>query len=457
MEKKLGGLRKNPTPLSPDFAFRSMLPASLKGQSDPFNYNEREAELEAEVAMLRKKTEALDRVITPLETNVKCHQHFYDREIYNIRKFITKVEKKPLDAKIMFENAVKSKQDCSVALEKLLKETVILKSEFEKAEDVLNRHKSYKTVLLNLAPPEWREAKEAERLKAKDALKEHNCEPEETTDKKGEEAALKSGPKGTLPLESKLSVPEGENQLTNSSVLSGVGEEEKTAEIYFTDPFDVVVLQSELTDQVLFLIENATERDRMLEQSLETTLAIVKEDEKKLTKQENNLKSRTEMEIKRGVVLRKQVQLHNSLKTQDQDIMLEALSRKVTEVHSCCVESRPLNLATLEKLCSIEYRMVGLLQQIENIPEDMFQTLWKIKDSERKARLHEQKLLEEREKQKEKMNNCMRRVYREAKRYTGRKLMQRCIPVQKKAEVVAEPSAPVEEDPHAELLTEGWE
>ncbi|KAM4547573.1 cilia- and flagella-associated protein 100-like [Fundulus diaphanus] len=334
---------------------------------------------------------------------------------------------------------------------------MILKSEFEEVEDVLNRHKSYKTVLLKLAPPEWQEAKEAEHLKAQDGLKEHNSEPEETADKKCEEAALKSSPKGTLPLESKLSVPEGENQLTNSSVLSGIGEEEKTAENYFSDPFDVVVLKSELTDQVLFLMENATEMDKMLEQSLESTLNIMKEDEKKLTMQENNLKSRIEMEKKRGVVLRKQVQLHNSLKTQDQDIMLEALDRKVTEVYSRCLENGPINLPTLEKLCSVEYRMVGLLQQIETIPEDIFQTLWKIKDSERKARLREQKLLQEREKQKEKMNKCMKRAYGESKKYTGRKLMQRCIPVQKKAEVVAEPSAPVEEDPHADLITEGWE
>lgn len=34
--------------------------------------------------------------------------------------------------------------------------------------------------------------------------------------------------------------------------------------------------------------------------------------------QENNLKSKTEMEKKRGVILKKQVQLHKSLKKQDQ-------------------------------------------------------------------------------------------------------------------------------------------
>ncbi|MEQ2247628.1 hypothetical protein ILYODFUR_011199 [Ilyodon furcidens] len=180
-----------------------------------------------------------------------------------------------------------------------------------------------------------------------------------------------------------------------------------------------------------------------------------KEDEKKLTMQENNMKSRTEMEKKRAVVLKKQVQLHKSLKSQDQDIMLEALGRKVTEVHSCFSESRLINLATLEKLCSVEYRMTLLLQQIEYIPADMFQTLWQIRDGEKKSRLQEERLRQERQKQKEKLDKCLKRALGESKKITGRKLMPRCIPVQKKVQVNVESSAPVEEDPHAEVFIEG--
>ncbi|MEQ2310086.1 hypothetical protein AMECASPLE_005298 [Ameca splendens] len=450
MEEKLGEKKKNQTQRSPDLTSWTIPPA-LRGQNDIFNYDKRIAELKTDVTMFTKKIKELEKVIRPLETEVNCNQRFCDREIYNIQQFMTRIERKPLDAKILFEKAIKLKQEISVTLEKMLRERMTLKSEFEKVEYILNKHKCYGDILFKLSPPDWQEAKEAEILKAKNAQKESNPELEETANSKCVEAAQKSSPGGTLPLESKLSML----KFTESVVLSDSEGNEKIMDIYFSDPSEVVVLPSELTDQILSLIENATEMDEMLERTLEITTNKMKEDEKKLTMQENNMKSRTEMEKKRAVVLKKQVQLHKSLKSQDQDIMLEALGRKVTEVHSCFSESRLINLATLEKLCSVEYRMTLLLQQIEYIPADMFQTLWQIRDGEKKSRLQEERLRQERQKQKEKLDKCLKRALGESKKITGRKLMPRCIPVQKKVQVNVESSAPVEEDPHAEVFKEG--
>lgn len=69
-----------------------------------------------------------------------------------------------------------------------------------------------------------------------------------------------------------------------------------------------------------------------------------------------------------------------------QDVLLDALGRKVKEVHHCCVDSRLTTLSTLEKLSSVEYRMSLLLQLIETIPEESLEALRQIKDNERRNR-----------------------------------------------------------------------
>ncbi|KAM4726244.1 cilia- and flagella-associated protein 100-like [Anableps anableps] len=454
MEKNLGEKRKNYTQCCSQLTFWATLPSALTGRKDLFNFEERKAELQIELARYKKKTRDLEKVIRPLETEVKCNQHFCDRELNHMKNFITRIERKPLDSKILFENAIKSKQESSITLEERLRERMAAKSKFEKAEDILNRHKCYGDILFKLSPLEWQEAKEAEILKAEDAQKGQSSEPGETADSKCVGVALKSSPDETLPLESNLSASQEDTLLTTSVVSDGSNSDENTLDIYFSDPFEVVVLPLELTDQILSLIENATEMDKMLEQTLELTKEKMKEDELKLTTQENKLKNRIEMEKKRAVVLRKQVQLHNSLKTQDQDIMLKALGRKVADVHSVCVETRVLNQATLEKLCSVEYHMTVLLQQIEKIPEDMFQTLWEIKENERKIRMREEMLRLERELQKEKLEKCMKRALGYSMKIPGRKLMPRCFPVQKKVQVNTDTSPPAEEDILADLFTD---
>ncbi len=69
-----------------------------------------------------------------------------------------------------------------------------------------------------------------------------------------------------------------------------------------------------------------------------------------------------------------------------QDVLLNALDMKVTEVYHCCVDRRLTNLSTLEKLSCVEYRMSSLLEVIESIPKESLETLRQIKDSERRSR-----------------------------------------------------------------------
>lgn len=124
------------------------------------------------------------------------------------------------------------------------------------------------------------------------------------------------------------------------------------------------------------------------------------------------MKERIEKEKARGARLEWKVLLHVSLNTQDQvtqntplhqaalgdfyrprnhfaypqDVLLDALSEKVAEVHRSCMDDRMTKLNTLEKLTNIEKRLSLLLQSLESIPEEKLELMKKIKDSERRTR-----------------------------------------------------------------------
>ncbi|XP_029295926.1 cilia- and flagella-associated protein 100-like [Cottoperca gobio] len=399
------------------------------------------------------KAKANNRHLKQLEQNLEKNVSIFEQSL-------KKIEKKYVDARILFEKG----KEKNFAIEKLTDEIGTIKvfrlhSELVKVEDVLNKYKRYKNILFKLSSPEWQEAQEAEALKAKvlsdgDAQDEQN-RPQESSLITGSERGLESSPAGVLP-STTLSSAHNDTLVTHCKLDSESSEYKEKLELYFSDPQQLLDLMMELTEQNLSLLQNSTRFDEtllLLRQAMETTSKKMKEDDEKLTVQVNDMKDSIDEEKERAATLKKKVQLHDSLQTDDQDAMLDALGVKVTEVHRCFIDSRLTNLSTLEKLSSVEYRMSLLLQLVESIPEENLETLRQIKDSERRSRLREEKLRLEMEKQKERMLKFQQRSLDDTKKISGRKLMPRSSPVEQKIKVSDEDNIPAEEELHAYLFT----
>nr|XP_046269484.1 coiled-coil domain-containing protein 38-like isoform X5 [Scatophagus argus] len=159
----------------------------------------------------------------------------------------------------------------------------------------------------------------------------------------------------------------------------------------------------------------------------------LKEEEEKLELPIKDMKDRIDKEKKRAVGLKKKIELHHSIKTANLDATLDALDVKVTEVYRCCVNKQVTNIRLLEKVASVEYRMSLVLQQIESIPEGSLKQLRKIKDSERRSRLCEEKLRQQSERRIEMMQKCMQRYLGDRKKTSGRKLLPRSKPAEQKS------------------------
>ncbi|XP_034739311.1 cilia- and flagella-associated protein 100-like isoform X2 [Etheostoma cragini] len=417
-----------------------------------------------ELSLMTKRAEILrmDKAIAKEEGQLRQLEMIIERDNFNFEEFLRENEKKSVEARTFFEHEAKSKQEKNTQIKKLTAEIGIVKSELEKYEEILIDYKRYKKLLFELSPPEWQEAQKTKAFKTNvltdgDVLDEQNREPEESAIGNGLEKKV-SSPGGELPSirETRLSSAHSNTLIETFKLDSDSSEYEHEPELYFTEPQQLLDLVTELTEQNLSLIQNTTRVEETLEelrQSTEATRKKIEKDEEQLTLQINDINQRIDIEKARGTKLRQKVQLHVSLKKEDQDVMLDALGEKVAEVHRCCVDDRITNLSTLEKLANIENRMSLLLQALESIPEDRLEMMKKIKDSERRSRQREEKLREQSEKQKERMRRYLERSLADSKKISGRKLMPRCKPVAQKVRVSNVENTPTEDEMHAHLFT----
>ncbi|XP_037635401.1 cilia- and flagella-associated protein 100 [Sebastes umbrosus] len=427
---------------------------------DLISMERQKAVLELSVMTKRSEILRMDKAIAKEEGQLRQLEKIIERDNLNFEEFLRDNEKKSVEARTFFEKEAKSKQEKNAEIKKVTAEIGTIRSDLERLEETLIDYKRYKELLFQLSPPLWQEAQRTKALKAKvpsDAQDKQNRELEESAIRNGLESK-DSGPGRELPSirETRMSSAYSDTLVTTSKLDNDSSEYEDEPELYFTDPQQLMDLVTELTEQNLSLIQNSTRVEETLEelqQSMETTRKEIEKDEEQLTLQINDMNRRIDTEKARGAKVRQKVQLHVSLNTEDQDVMLDALGEKMVEVHRCCVDDRITNLSTLEKLASIENRMSLLLQDLESIPEESLEMMKKIKDSERRTRQREEKQREQSEKQQERMRRYLERSLADSKKTSGRKLMPRCKPVHQKVRVSHVDNTPAEDEMNSYLFT----
>ncbi|XP_023152802.2 GRIP and coiled-coil domain-containing protein 2-like isoform X2 [Amphiprion ocellaris] len=336
-------------------------------------FNTQKALTEAQLKKEKSEILKTQKAVTGKNEFIKMLACMYEAEVCSHEEFIMDFEKKSADKN--YAEATKAKEELDAVIEKLTDGT--LESEF--AEGVLNKYKSYKNLLFNLLLLQEAETSKAKVLINKDDQNEMKSEPQKRVVRKGSERDLESSLGQVLPStkDPTLSSAYSDTVVPDSTLDVNSTEYEE----YFSNPQQLVGLLSDLTDLNLSQNQNSTGEDNILEQTTELASEKMKELEERLPSLVCNMKDRIVKEQERAVMLGKQVQLHEAVKIQDRDI-LDAVDKKVTEVHLCFVDCWMTDLSITEKLCNAEHRMSLMLQQIESIPEDTFKTLQHINNTE---------------------------------------------------------------------------
>lgn len=84
--------------------------------------------------------------------------------------------------------------------------------------------------------------------------------------------------------------------------------------------------------------------------------------------------------------------------------------------------------STLQMLTNIENRLEELFEQIETMPQDKVEAAEKAKEKERRLKLREEKMEQQRLHQEERVRKALERAKAEPKKQTGRKLVFRSEP-----------------------------
>ncbi|KAM9795463.1 cilia- and flagella-associated protein 100 [Neosynchiropus ocellatus] len=447
---------KNKKALPVQTAARQMLKMDMMKHSfiresrhDLISLERQNAVLELSLMEKRAEIQKMEKVIGDEEKQLKELEKIIEKDNLQFKEILKENEKKSLEAKIYFEQQAKSKQDKNAEIRKLSSKIGALQSELEDCEQTLSDYRRYKELLFKLSPPEWQEA---QRAKMDDSVS--NC-GQGRTDRSEEDVEIDPENKIHQRGSELPAIRESSQASTNSTRIqdspAGIdgSEFEDEPDLYFTDPQQLVDVVTEMTEQIPSLIQNTTRVEEILEdlrQATDSTRKKIEMEEEQLTSQINDMQQKIRKEKLRAAKLKKKVELHNSLSTDDQDHVLAALGEKVTEVHSVCVDNRSTGLSTLEKLANIEKYVTSLLQSLESIPEERLDMMRKIKESEKRIRQREEKLMEQKRKQKERMERYLERSLADVKRTSGRKLMPRCIPVSQTVKVTKEETHPTEDE-----------
>ncbi|KAI8909603.1 hypothetical protein EDD86DRAFT_205831 [Gorgonomyces haynaldii] len=227
--------------------------------------------------------------------------------------------------------------------------------------------------------------------------------------------------------------------------------DEEDTDIYFKTPQQLLDLYAELEENNLALIQSCQETEETLEDlrnKMTETSANMEKETAQLNQQIQQLNQAIAKEEEKARLLEERAKLQHAggAGSDSQEKMLEDLNHKVKEVYRRCLGDSDGNLSTLQMLTSIENRLEQLFEFIELMPPEKVEQAEKLKDKERRQRLREEKLEAQRALQEERVQRALERARAPVKKKTGKPVVFRSAPPQKKKVQGLDTKKKVEED-----------
>ncbi|CAH2312058.1 Hypothetical predicted protein [Pelobates cultripes] len=413
--------------------------------------------LQYSLTVKRDVIQKLEAQAAAEEMKLEKAEQFLEEDALRFDEFLKQNDKNSVEALKQAEKETKLKMERVAQIKSQSAQMVNIKSDISKCEEILREYLMYKDFLFKLSPKEWQEdvlKRKAERKKSAAIV---------SKEKRGSESKVSLSPVPVKKAESRSSgqviqsrdstrdirqpsrhstKTVGSKKTSNAAFLVEEKEisenpiysdSDEEPELYFTDPQQLLKIFSELEEQNLSLIQNSQETEEALEE-MKHTISSTKEKMEKETQQLedhiNQLKAAITLEEERAadLELKSRVFAFGQYKSEDQDNMLASLSKKVEDVYQACIGENRGNLNALQMLMIIEHQLEELLDNIEVIPKDRIEVAEKAKEKERRLRLREEKIKQQKLHQEERLRKALQRAQADPKKTTGRKLMARSDP-----------------------------
>nr|XP_015207917.1 PREDICTED: coiled-coil domain-containing protein 38 isoform X2 [Lepisosteus oculatus] len=367
-------------------------------------------------------------------------------------RFIKENDQNSVEAVKIAENETMIKMEKTSKIKKATAKMMTIKSDISKNEEILSEYLLYKKFLTDVAPPEWR----AEQVRKRE-LRRLARKKEEGKTRSKKVFFQPSPPKGEgkpppafSRRESKVGKVLTQRRLsrtlekstkpaldnltdTKESVKEDICDDDEEAEIYFTDPKQMLHILSELEEQNLSYIQNFQETEEAMDEirkRVKLTQDKMEHETNILTQQIEMLKAAIQREEEKTseLELKSRIFSFGEFNAEKQDRMLSLLNKQVNEVYQTCIGDVGANISTLQMLTNIENKMEEVIECLETLPREKVEVVEANREKEMRIRLREEKLLLKKKHQEERLRLAVERANADTRKRTGRKLMMRSEP-----------------------------
>ncbi|OWF34674.1 cilia- and flagella-associated protein 100-like isoform X3 [Mizuhopecten yessoensis] len=384
----------------------------------------------------RDEMKKLEEMAQKEEKKLELAEQYLEEDAAMFDEFLKENDANSAEAVREAENETKAKLEKVAEVKKINTQMMTIKSEISKYEDTLKEYQLYRKFLDSLTPQETREVRDLKRQKRR---KEKQREFEKNMQVMKKSGAALDKTKKKLPPKSDTvskigsATKKPDQESVMSAMFDSDDDSDEDLDLFFSDPHQLLDIFAELEEQNLSLIQNSQETEEALEEmkhNIKLTKLKMEKETQILKDQIDKLNTQIYKEEARAEDLKIKAKMfsYGEFKAEDQEKMLQALNKKVEEVYRSCIGDNEANISTLQMLTNIENRLEELFEQIETMPQDKVEAAEKAKEKERRLKLREEKIEQQRIHQEERVRKALERAKAEPKKQTGRKLVFRSEP-----------------------------
>ncbi|KAG2486589.1 hypothetical protein HYH03_014759 [Edaphochlamys debaryana] len=427
----------------------------------------------------RAEIKKLEERARQREEALKKSEQMLEEDALRFDAFLKENDEKVQEAIKRAETEAKAKQDKVLEIKRLNTATAALRSELNKYEEQLEDCRRYKEFLDSITPPEWFEQQAAKLQRRKDALVaewQAQCD----TLRQRREAALAAKAQAEVDYANARTQQQAER--AERAIKDSLGHlkeilkekeppppnldfqmDPEEEEMFFQEPSQLLAVYKQLEESNLFYIQNAQETEEALEelrQKLRDTKARMDAEAQGLQGQVAALQASIVAAREKARRLKDRTLENEGAFTlsmgnaagasaagpgvgaggsgQGGPINLKQLADKVREVYVRCGFDADASIGTLQMLTNIEMKLEEYLASAEVMPEDYVEGAEKAREKERRKVARDEKLSAQHREHEARMARALERAAAPVFRKSGKPLMFRSAPPQRKKVVQAD-------------------
>lgn len=393
----------------------------------------------------REEIRKLEEKAQLKEEALKKSELMLEEDAIRFDTFLKENDKKAHEAIKRAEAETKAKQEKAQEIKKLKQQIQAVQADMSKLKERLADCLKYKKFLDELTPPEWfekrkrakeermdarKEAVLAEKMAAYEEEKQQAMKHFEAMRRREEGVGRAKGLKHKT-MHLKLPPPPVLNEKDMEDLESKEAEEED--ELFFKEPAELLEIFLQIEASNLFLIQNSQETEQALEELKQEFRSTKKKMGVKtcvLKENIDELQQQIQSEEHKAKLLNDRM-VTTTQKDTNEDL-LQQLNEKVKEVYSKCGFDCDASPNTLTMLTDLEAKLEECLNQIEQMPQEYVLREEKLREKERRERVRIERLAQQQKQYEERLRKSMERSMQAPKKKTGKPVMFRSAPPQKK-------------------------